>query len=377
MEKSKILAIISIQVFACCILQVSSTATNQNGGQLLDKSINRLRQDVDLLKNSTQQLRKEFQQSNQQLREEFQQSNQQLMNQFQKFSQQLLKGIQKSIQNLRNEFQQADQQLRIEFQQSNQQLHKEIKQLDSEVKYVKRLHACGPCRTFKTRDLCDCTNVKPMKDCLAFLQAGFRMNGLYRIQGRQTSTGRVFCDQITEGGGYVTILRRQDGSVDFQKSWQEYKRGFGNILTEFWLGNEDIHDLTKPAFAPKSSELLINMRIKGQTQPVYAKYDTFRIGDEASKYILKISGPSGNATHPDYFSNYQGNMKFSTYDADNDNRPGHCSITYGGRSGWWFNSCHQVLLTGIYKFTKKDGEMRWNSAHIQPDFVEMKIRRNV
>ena len=141
------------------------------------------------------------------------------------------------------------------------------------------------------------SDVKPIRDCLEFLQAGFIKNGLYKIHGPRFSEINVFCDQTSHGGGFTTVLRRQDGSVNFQRTWNDYKSGFGKLLTEFWFGNENMHDLTKPSFAPKKSELLIDMRIKGQTQTVYAKYDTFEIGNEASKYILKISGVSGNASH--------------------------------------------------------------------------------
>ena len=107
---------------------------------------------------------------------------------------------------------------------------------------------------------------------------------------------------------------------------------------------------------------IINMRMKGQMQPVYAKYESFEIGDEASKYTLKISGVSGNASHLTgsfSFSTFHNNTKFSTYDQDNDLwSSGDCSNTYG-RTGWWFDNCYNFLLTSNYKFTDRHGEIYW------------------
>jgi len=56
------------------------------------------------------------------------------------------------------------------------------------------------------------------------------------------------------GGGWTVIQRRQDGSVNFDRSWKEYKEGFGYLSpddrTEFWLGNEKIHLLSVQSSVP-------------------------------------------------------------------------------------------------------------------------------
>ena len=191
---------------------------------------------------------------------------------------------------------------------------------------------CLPCKQIKEIQSCDCTALPAMQDCLEFLQAGYRSNGIYRLHGPSFNHPIVYCDQKTQGGGWTVFQRRKDGSVDFQKTWKDYELGFGKLNTEFWLGNQKLHDLTKPSFAPKKSQLLINMHLNGAKQPVYAKYAKFAVGDERSKYLLTVEGASGTITEPDKFL-YHNNTRFSTFDADNDEYDYSCSKTYGGL-GW-------------------------------------------
>ncbi|CAF4021142.1 unnamed protein product, partial [Rotaria sp. Silwood1] len=44
--------------------------------------------------------------------------------------------------------------------------------------------------------------------------------------------------------GWTVIQRRINGTIDFYRGWDDYKNGFGDLHTEFWLGNEKIHQLT-------------------------------------------------------------------------------------------------------------------------------------
>ena len=58
-----------------------------------------------------------------------------------------------------------------------------------------------------------------------------------------------------DGGGWVVLQRRFDGSVDFDRVWTECERGFGNLTGEYWLGLIKMHRLT--AIAPQ--ELRIDL----------------------------------------------------------------------------------------------------------------------
>ena len=275
----------------------------------------------------------------------------------------------------------------IKLQQNIQRLTVSIQDLEHEYTTTKKevnglrklQESCAPCEA-KENGVCDCTVIgKPRKDCLEFYQQGYKIDGVYRLQkGSGSRTVFIFCDQNTDGGGWTVFQRRQDGSVDFNRKWNDYKRGFGRLNGEFWFGNENIHDLTKLSFSPKKSQLLIKMRMKGQKDTVYAKYNTFEVTDEKSKYVLKIHGFSGNTSDSRNWLNHNNNRKFTTIDSDNDSwEEGNCAADYGDDGGWWYGICSQTYLNGRYKFTKRPGEISWRSRTQQPEFVEMKMRRNL
>ncbi|XP_071796274.1 uncharacterized protein [Asterias amurensis] len=81
-------------------------------------------------------------------------------------------------------------------------------------------------------------------DCQALLDAGNNDNGIYTIHSFQNNEGiKVLCD-MTNHTGWIVVQRRYNGSVSFNRSWAEYKKGFGSMDGEFWLGNEILHELT-------------------------------------------------------------------------------------------------------------------------------------
>ncbi|XP_060576427.1 angiopoietin-related protein 1-like [Ruditapes philippinarum] len=116
-------------------------------------------------------------------------------------------------------------------------------------------------------------------------------------------------------GGWTVIQRRQDGSEDFYRNWEEYKHGFGNRSGEYWLGLDNIYFLTSD-----SSSLHIYLEAfendNVDQESVFAEYSTFSTSDENDKYRLRVAGYNGSCGDS---MSYHNENQFTTIDSDNDN----------------------------------------------------------
>ncbi|XP_078081067.1 fibrinogen beta chain [Mustelus asterias] len=246
------------------------------------------------------------------------------------------------------------------------------------------------------------------KECNDIYEKGGRTSQLYLIRPHSQATPyKVYCDMTTNQGGWALIQNRQDGSVDFGRSWDAYKNGFGNIAFdvgkgfcdtpgEYWLGNDRISYLTKL----KNTELLFEMQ-DWESNKLIAGYNKFMVQNEVNKYRLLVSGYFGTAGNTlmegaktlygkNRTMTIHQNMMFSTYDRDNDGwEPGdttkQCAKEDGG--GWWYNRCHASNPNGRYywngNYTKQmakhgtdDGIvwMDWKGSWYSMKKISMKIR---
>ncbi|CAC5389862.1 Fibrinogen-like protein A,Ryncolin-4,Angiopoietin-related protein 7,Angiopoietin-related protein 1,Ficolin-3,Ficolin-1-B,Techylectin-5A,Ficolin-2,Ryncolin-1,Tenascin-R,Fibrinogen-like protein 1,Angiopoietin-1,Tenascin-X,Fibrinogen C domain-containing protein 1-A,Tenascin-N,Veficolin-1,Ryncolin-3,Tenascin,Fibroleukin, Fibrinogen C domain-containing protein 1,Ryncolin-2,Angiopoietin-related protein 6,Techylectin-5B,Angiopoietin-related protein 2,Angiopoietin-2,Microfibril-associated glycoprotein 4,Ficolin-1- len=186
-------------------------------------------------------------------------------------------------------------------------------------------------------------------DCSDLDRKKFR-SGVYKIFPEGKAGFNVYCDMETDGGGWTVFQRRQDGKVDFYRGWTEYVKGFGDIKTEFWLGNDKLNELTSQG----SYELRVDL-VDFNGDKAYAKYSTFSISDESTNYILTVNGYSGTAGDSLKYHNKQA---FSTKDKDNDRNSGNCAELYKG--GWWYGSCNNSNLKGLYLGNKENNKgIRW------------------
>ncbi|XP_032633627.1 ficolin-1-like isoform X2 [Chelonoidis abingdonii] len=122
------------------------------------------------------------------------------------------------------------------------------------------------------------------RNCKELLAKGRTLSGWYTIYPRVAGDSiTVFCDMDTDGGGWIVFQRRIDGSVDFFRDWNSYKKGFGNQLTEFWLGNDNIHLLT----SFETCELRVDLS-DIENKKSFAHYETFSISGQSDKYRLNL-----------------------------------------------------------------------------------------
>ncbi|PIK35537.1 putative tenascin-R [Apostichopus japonicus] len=184
------------------------------------------------------------------------------------------------------------------------------------------------------------------KDCYEYYMDGMRADGLYTIYptGWEETGFQVYCDMTTGGGGWTVIQRRNSNLTDFYRGWNAYKKGFGNLSANHWLGNDKIHILTNQ----KVYQLKVNLVSGSRT---VALYSTFSIGDERDNYTLSLGTYTGNSGYD--AMNWNSGKSFSTRDRDNDGRDGiHCSQRHQG--GWWYGyagenpSCTSWHINGIY-----------------------------
>eukprot|EP00112_Aurelia_sp_Birch-Aquarium-sp1_P011060 Seg2335.1 transcript_id=Seg2335.1/GoldUCD/mRNA.D3Y31 product="Fibrinogen gamma-B chain" protein_id=Seg2335.1/GoldUCD/D3Y31 len=133
------------------------------------------------------------------------------------------------------------------------------------------------------------------------------------------------------------------------RTWLEYKEGFGRLETSFWLGLEKIHQLTS---TERNVELKISMKLNnrnlGNNKWKKARYSSFKVSGESDGYRLNVGDfiphEAANKAAPDFFTCLNG-TKFSTFDVINSSDGTNRASLRG--AGWWYrepanSSCREA-----------------------------------
>ena len=198
-------------------------------------------------------------------------------------------------------------------------------------------------------------------------------SGVYSMKhfcGNDSVEAFAYCDNCNGGGGWLVVQRRQDGSVDFNRTWLEYEDGFGKLTGEFWYGLRPLHCLTGQG----GWEMRMDIKLANGTN-IFLQYEQFKVASAKDKYKLTVGGFQGTTTDP--MANHNG-MYFTTKDSDNDQRGSNCALLLGPTKptgGWWYNSCWHINPNNYYSKTSYVILFLndiWD--YTPPRFTEIKIR---
>jgi len=208
-----------------------------------------------------------------------------------------------------------------------------------------------------------CSN-KTFRSCYEIMQSGCSNgSGTYEIHSDLIDNSfLVYCDMFTDGGGWTLIALNDQTTTftNFNKNWNEYKNGFGNLSSKQlgWLGNDKIHALTNEG----------NKTLMVKTDSNVHKYNSFKIDNESNKYKMTFDD-SPLSNDGNQFTNHN-NKFFSTYDRDNDSGGSNCASQY--KSGWWFNACYYMTIAG-----NSNNKVYWQNSSgtlYYVDWIEMWIK---
>ncbi|KAG8547794.1 hypothetical protein GDO81_027478 [Engystomops pustulosus] len=143
-------------------------------------------------------------------------------------------------------------------------------------------------------------------------------------------------------GGWTVIQRNSyDTDITWSETWTAYQHGFGNIELDHYLGNRFINLLTA-----QKLNMVRFVLADSENRTWHADYDSIYLTNQTDKFRLRLGtyeGDAGDAMSSATYKNLHDNMRFSTFDDDNDRLYNtNCANEHGG--GWWFDSCYDAHL---------------------------------
>ena len=179
-------------------------------------------------------------------------------------------------------------------------------------------------------------------------------SGVYKIKSGPFAQTLAYCNIDNNIEGWTVILRRYNGQLVFNRSWEEYEFGFGSLDEEFWYGLSRISSLTNNG----SWELQIELETD-KNETLTANYANFLVRGPNALYNLILSGYRGKGEDIEDFLWGWSGRPFTTIDKDNNDPTGATSCAEIAKSGWWYTkTCYADRGFNLNKEYEKNG-IRW------------------
>ena len=164
-----------------------------------------------------------------------------------------------------------------------------------------------------------------------------------------------------------TIQRRISDSVDFDRGWDDYVNGFGEEDGNYWMGLEEIHQLS----TAHDVSLFIDIETF-EGEPFTVTLQTFSVGNATGNYTLNYSGysQSSDRLKRPLFYNSSSVLMFTTRDQDNDRARNYNCASDIYRGGWWYDSCLHFTPNGYY-----EGDVRVTPTAIIVMYIDTTVGR--
>nr|BAN92380.1 self-incompatibility-linked fibrinogen-like protein-B [Ciona intestinalis] len=169
----------------------------------------------------------------------------------------------------------------------------------------------------------------------------------------------VQCDmdkrsEIGNKTGWVVFQQRQDGTINFNRGWESYVSGFGNLNNDYWAGLENIMLLTIQKTAVSRfgyNTIFPNLRVDMEGWDgfhAYVEYEDFFIYTKKYRYEISDLGKRYGTAFASFTPDAFLKQEFSTFDNKDELKWFDTNCPGPLNGGWWFATCSLANLNGRY-----------------------------
>ncbi|XP_028392906.1 uncharacterized protein LOC114517405 isoform X2 [Dendronephthya gigantea] len=181
-------------------------------------------------------------------------------------------------------------------------------------------------------------------------------------------TIQKYCKNLSFSEDWLVILKRNDTTSNFTRTWKDYSNGFDNLDGNHFVGNEKLHQLTR--YANFQIMVYFHDPSKSVSKLGTTTCDSFYVFSKDENYSAEFKRCKGPAAHA---LSYLNGASFSTPDRDNDlNGTEHCA--QNDRSGFWYKDCGKVSFTISGENTFVVSYLTENGSRVEMHAIIMMIK---